>query len=43
MDMMSRAKKLHIEPKDRVAFVIDTGKKNNDTVLELVKNLSFQI
>ena len=40
MDMMSRAKKLHIEPKDRVAFVIDTGKKNNDTVLELVKNLS---
>lgn len=40
VDMFSRAKKLHIEATPRVAFVIDTGKKNNDMVMEFVKNLS---
>lgn len=40
MDIYSRAKKLHIEKAQRTVFVIDTGKKNNDIVLELVKNLS---
>lgn len=40
IDMFSKAKKLHIEAKPRVTFVIDTGKKNTDLVMELVKNLS---
>ena len=40
IDIYSKAKKLHIEPKPRVAFVIDTGNKSTDNVLELVKNLS---
>lgn len=40
IDMHSKAKKLHIEPKPRVTFVIDTGTKSTDVVLELVKNLS---
>lgn len=40
VDLYSRAKKLHIEPKARVTFVIETGHKSNDMVLELVKNLS---
>ena len=40
VDLFSRAKKLHIEAKPRVAFVIHTGKKNNDIALELVRNLS---
>ena len=40
VDLFSKAKRLHIEPSARVVFVIDTGKKNNDTVLEYVKNLS---
>lgn len=40
IDMFSKAKKLHIEAKPRVTFVIDTGKKNTDWVMELVKNLS---
>ena len=40
MDMFSKAKKLHIDAKPRVTFVIDTGNKNTDIVLELVKNLS---
>ena len=40
IDMHSKAKKLHIEPKSRVTFVIDTGSKSTDVVLELVKNLS---
>lgn len=40
VDLFSKAKKLHIEAKPRVAFVIHTGKKNNDIALELVRNLS---
>ncbi len=40
VDMISYAKKLHVEASPRVAFVIDTGKKSNDMVIELVKNLS---
>ncbi len=40
IDMFSKAKKLHIEAKPRVTFVVDTGNKNTDIVLELVKNLS---
>lgn len=40
VDLFSRAKKLHIEAKPRVAFVIHTGKNNNDIALELVRNLS---
>lgn len=40
IDMHTKAKKLHIEPKPRVTFVIDTGNKGTDVVLELVKNLS---
>jgi carbohydrate diacid regulator len=40
VDIFSKAKKLHIEPASRVVFVIDTGKKNNDLAVELVKNLS---
>lgn len=40
VDIYSKAKKLHIEPADRVVFVIDTGNKNTDLVMELVKNLS---
>ena len=40
IDMHSKAKKLHIEAKPRVTYVIDTGNKGTDIVLELVKNLS---
>lgn len=40
VDIFGRAKKLHIEPAARAVFVIDTGKKNNDIVFELVKNLA---
>ena len=40
IEMHSKAKKLHIEPKPRVTFVIDTGSKSTDVVVELVKNLS---
>lgn len=40
IDMFSKAKKLHIEAKPRVTFVIDTGSKNTDVVIEMVKNLS---
>ena len=40
IDMFTKAKKLHIEAKPRVTFVIDTGNKNTDLVVELVKNLS---
>ena len=40
IDMFSKAKKLHIEAKPRVTYVIDTGNKNTDLVMELVKNLS---
>ncbi len=39
-DIYSKAKKLHIEPKKRVVYVVDTAEKNNDIVSELVKNLS---
>lgn len=40
VDIVSKAKKLHIDEKPRVAFVIDTGNKGNDEAMELVKNLS---
>ena len=40
MDMHSKAKRLHIEAKARVVYVIDTGKKSTDIVTEFVKNLS---
>ena len=40
IDIYSKAKRLHIEEKSRVAFVIDTGNKSTDYVMELVKNLS---
>ena len=40
IDMHSKAKKLHIEAKPRVTFVIDTGRKSTDVVVEMVKNLS---
>jgi len=40
IDIFSKAKKLHIEAKPRVTYVIDTGNKNTDIVMELVKNLS---
>ncbi len=39
-DIMIRSKKLHLENKPRVIFVIDTGKHTNEMALELVKNLS---
>ena len=40
IEIYSKAKKLHIEVKPRVAFVIDTGNKGTEYVLECVKNLS---
>ena len=40
IDMHTKAKRLHIDAKPRVVFVIDTGKKSTDYVMELVKNLS---
>lgn len=40
VDLYGRAKRLHIEPKPRVTYVIDTGSKSTDMVMELVKNLS---
>ena len=40
VDILGKAKKLHIDNKLRIAYVIDTGEKENDIVLELVKNLS---
>jgi carbohydrate diacid regulator len=40
VDIYNKAKKLHIEPEECQVFVIDTGKKNTDIAMELVKNLS---
>lgn len=40
IDMHGKAKRLHIEAKPRVTYVIDTGKKAPDYVMEFVKNLS---
>ena len=40
VDIYGKAKKHHILAAPRVAFVIDTGNKNNDVAMELVKNLS---
>jgi len=40
VDMHAKAKRLHIEENPRVIFVIDTGNKSTDYVMELVKNLS---
>ncbi|MGN0415029.1 MAG: PucR family transcriptional regulator [Agathobacter sp.] len=39
-DLIGKAKKYHIPDCPRVVFVIDTGNKNNDLAMELVKNLS---
>ena len=40
VDLHSKAKRLHIEANPRVCYVIDTGHKSTDLVMELVKNLS---
>lgn len=40
VDIYSKAKKLHIEPRERVVYVIDTNGKSTDLVMEFVKNLS---
>ena len=40
VDIYSKARKLHIEALPRVVFVIDTGEKENEVVIELVRNLS---
>lgn len=40
VDIFSKAKKHHIHEAPRVVFVIDTGKKNNEVVMELVRNLA---
>lgn len=40
VDIFAKAKKHHIHAGPRVVFVIDTGDKNNDTSMELVKNLA---
>lgn len=40
VDIYSRAKKLHIDARPRVVFVIDTADKGNDEAIEFVKNLS---
>lgn len=40
VDLYGRAKKLHIEAKERVTFVIDTASKQTDLVMEFVKNMS---
>lgn len=40
VDIYGKAKKHHIQELPRVVFVIDTGSKNNDVALELVKNLA---
>ena len=40
VDIISKARRLHIEERPRVAYVIDTGDKNSDIAMELVKNLS---
>ena len=39
VDIYSKAKKLHIEAKPRVTYVIDTNGKSTDLIMELVKNL----
>ena len=38
--IINRAKKLHIENRKRVVYVIDTGKNCNEIAVELVKNLA---
>lgn len=40
VDIFSKAKKHHIQPAPRAVYVIDTGTKNNDVAMELVKNLA---
>ena len=40
VDIYGKAKKLHIEAKPRVTYVIDTKGKSTDLCMELVKNLS---
>ena len=40
VDIYGKAKKHHIQEVPRVVFVIDTGSKNNDMAMELVKNLA---
>lgn len=40
VDIFAKAKRLHIETRPRVTYVIDTNGKSIDLVMELVKNLS---
>ena len=40
VDIFGKAKKHHIQQAPRVVYVIDTGNKNNDVAMELVKNLA---
>jgi len=40
VDILAKAKKYHITSAPRVVFVIDTGDKNNEICMELVKNLA---
>ncbi len=40
VDIFSKAKKHHIQAVPRVVFVINTGNKQNDVAIELVKNLA---
>ncbi len=40
IDIITKAKKLHIEDEPRVVYLIDTAKRDNELVLETVKNLS---
>jgi carbohydrate diacid regulator len=40
VDIYGKAKRLHIDAKPRVTYVIDTNGKSTDLVMELVKNLS---
>ena len=40
VDIYGKAKRHHLMEGPRVVFVMDTGNKNNDVAMELVKNLS---
>lgn len=40
VDIYGKAKRLHIEARPRVTYVIDTNGKSTELVMELVKNLS---
>ena len=40
VDVYAKAKRLHIEAAPRVVYVIDTGDKNTEIALEMVRNLA---